>query len=354
MKNNWGVNSLIEDEKKLKEALKIETDLEKIIKIKDAIKLIDSYIIDINLEKNDFNKTNLSFDEILTEEFEEFRIYYPYVEYLEKFKNALKKDKFKKVRDNIQTDVRLNKNEHIELIGEFYKSLDEEFYNCFNRILNNGAIKFYSDIYSNDEYGIMFFIDYIEKIYIKQFYYRNQPDCESITTGVHEFGHGVAALMNPKRYTDNSLQREIETCFFELSCTDFYEEIFKTNGFYLSAYEYLKDNYCDIICKLDEIKILEEYSKLNKKGKIISNSKLASKYNLDYADRIPYNAIMGYCIGINIFELYKNDKEKAIWILKQIINSNRANECITILKNVDTKSKVLNYKRSLEERLFSK
>ena len=66
--------------------------------------------------------------------------------------------------------------------------------------------------------GSTMFIPGVKKVYIEQ---ANISNVTKLSTMAHEYGHGVAALLNNERYTnDTSLFNETESIFIELLSRD--------------------------------------------------------------------------------------------------------------------------------------
>jgi len=163
-------------------------------------------------------------------------------------------------------------------------------------------------------------------------------------TMAHEYGHCIASKMYEHRYSDEKLFHEIESTFFELLCEDymynemndpFYKKCLeedvsayywsaKTATLYKRTFDYVFNNMSD-----DDSakKYFNRYAKKHYGNTMIGDKKIV--IDLDSA----MNYLFGYLCAVELFEIYKEDKELAIDLLEKIV-AKSDNEYESIYGNI--------------------
>lgn len=343
MKRKWGRRDLKKDLLFLKKALLIETDPEKINEINNAIDVITDAIDSIkigsggNYEEGElyFNETLGYYDRLLP------------VDYLESFRDTI--GEFKSYDDDdFSSIVRLSRKDHIELLAEFYKSIgDREIYDAFSRVYMESAIRFNSRRMKDSDYCI--YVPYLDKVYISQSFYRHFPECQEVVTGVHEVGHGIASFLNSKRnffYGEDIFRTEIEALFFEYLSVPFYDKIFDTASFSMDTYDSLwsVNEFISTVLKT------REFLNLHRNDSDYDKKLLLLNEDYDMSGALCRDVI-GATVALNLIDIYNNDQERGIRLLKDIIRSSSDEEEKIIRSNIPVDSKVLVYKNHLEDRI---
>lgn len=215
----------------------------------------------------------------------------------------------------------------LEITHDFYQSLDKNFYSKFLKLYNKADSHVFFDQTRNDGEGITYYLKNLNEVIM--FIYR---DCtiNDIFTTIHESGHAIGVFINPQNmHHQKYFFGEIESIFMELIAAEYLESIFK-NGYSILNRIKRHDHYCskgiDIV---DRITLVEFNAKINgfKNGKalkstaynkfMISNNELKKLLNI--SDLYNESAVISYMFAINLYYLYREDSEKALYILNQII-----------------------------------
>lgn len=293
------------------------------------------------------------------------------------FKNKIKQNEYLDIDNSSVLPDYLSNKDYMCLLNDFFSGTDKEIYQLFLKIYKESEKNiFFTKNSENEIMGTTFFVPYLNKCYIKQLYNEFYPLEDDILTGTHEFGHAISSLLNPKRYYIDNILREIEALFFELISVDFFDKTFKGNMFSNVSYENLFSYHDDSI---QAKKLLDSYNKyisLINNGLLIQdlNIKKQEKFKLgildDFGmtkslisdmksekklfDSIEYynlfNYLISYIVAINLYLIYQNDKEKALYLLKEIVKSNDIEEYVLINSFIDKDAPVL-FKEKIENNL---
>lgn len=333
MKYNWSNDDIKNDIKLLKEMLDKEESLTKKAKYLEIIDLVNNLLYDEVLSKLNIKtlNSNIMFD--MCSSINSNNRYY--------LLNNLFYNESKDYLDKINYDCNINYNyinitneDVLTIIHDHYKSLDNELYKLFMKLYNNRykSIKFSDEIesyFSNYSDGYCMYINILDKNYI------NISDCDGVAKLIntaHEIGHAVSYFYNPSFALNKNdiFLSEIASLFFELIITNDVASI-------IDSYD----------ASLNNIITLEEYYRyskllslhnnlvnvwLNNNGKVDNKfyQNIKNKYKLtrnivkeSISLRIDIDGVysIDYMLALSLLNIYKKDKEKAIYILKQIINS---------------------------------
>ena len=259
---------------------------------------------------------------------------------LETYKDVMWEDEEKYESVSIYTDITneiLNKGYHLDdITKEKYKRIDSSRKNilAFTRDNIKSIDKKWAELlepHFKDKRYINFhskhnntiFLTYLNKVFISL---SKENNIEDFITPTHEYFHILTYLLNNKAI--DTIEREAIPILGELITTYemrkkhlFSRETIKAdiNNFYiidqqLKAYPYRLDVLANNVDINDIPKHLN--TKFNVKKDDI---KLIYDYSLDYI----YSIIISYFLAIELFEIYKQDKEKCIYICNQIISSNK-------------------------------
>jgi len=250
------------------------------------------------------------------------------------------KEKYKKIESS-RKDILLFTKDNIKNIDKKWAELLEPYFNDIR----------YINFHSTNNYTI--FLTYLRKIYISL---SKSNNIEDFIIPTHEYLHILTFLLNEKSI--DTIERETISILGELITTYemrkahlFTSETNKAdiNNFYiidqqLKAYP----ARLDVINNDISYKSIPKYLTTNYNVKK-TDIKLIYDYSLDYM----YSTIISYFLAIELFEIYKQDKEKCIHICNQIIKSNKEftqklkDNNIEITKNSDE------YIKKLKKEYFS-
>jgi hypothetical protein len=319
---SWGIGNLTRDLKKLKTLYNKETDLNKKYELSTYIYSLEEIISNFTFD----NKTKIinqgNYFKTLSS-LPNYRVYLPYV-----YDFICKLDSYKIDEEEI---VRVNNSDYTEkdmydLSREFYKQVGGKFFTAYKEFDKEKKNRInFCNFDSVD--STTYYIPGINSFYINLGALNDDRDF--IEAFIHEAGHIISAKINNKRYNSNNIFTEIESLFFEILADDFlYKE---TGDIYFKDMEkdkvdkyYYEGNIIDIMYNayetiIDNAKDIDDPNKLfddicNDEGLI-----KAEEVNVD----IVMKYVFSYICALELVEIYKQDKEKALHLLDNIISDNR-------------------------------
>ena len=243
---------------------------------------------------------------------------------------------------------KFTKKQSIALARNFYHNIDPTFLNVFDNMLDKNTVSLKKKI-AKDFTGLNYFIGGINKNYIE---IKKKGNYTDYLTIVHEVGHAINNIYNPKAYFELNYFDELVSIFMELVAIYEGKNIFNKN---LLVYENT-DNlvyYFDLIKtfnnhqKLIDIMYINQINKFNKKFiKIVNNDMSYEKK--DIKEIIDTNFYMdgdyaiSYIMALELLYIYKHNRKEAIELLKELMYklpcNNKVNEVSKYLKpNVHAK-----------------
>ena len=230
---------------------------------------------------------------------------------------------------------KFSKDSILSMTHDFYKSFDKEFFKIFNEI--------FKERYTNVTFGNMaddnveactFGIPYFNKVYMK---IRQSEGLAPIYSSIHEYAHAIAFTMNHFNLMSNKklFLEESYSLFFELLLTDFLAKKQNLNHVYDYAYNIFGDNVSLAYNANEMINLTKLFDEIGcKKNKTFKREALKRfNYNSEYIDLINSDVLrytipnlFGYLVAIELYELYKFDREKAIYVLKKLMMLNNLTE----------------------------
>ena len=230
---------------------------------------------------------------------------------------------------------KFSKDAILSMTHDFYKSFDKEFFKIFNEI--------FKERYTNVTFGNMaddnveactFGIPYFNKVYMK---IRQSEGLSPIYSSIHEYAHAIAFTMNHFNLMSNKklFLEESYSLFFELLLTDFLAKKQNLNHVYDYAYNIFGDNVSLAYNANEMINLTKLFDEIGcKKNKTFKREALKRfNYNSEYIDLINSDVLrytipnlFGYLVAIELYELYKFDREKAIYVLKKLMMLNNLTE----------------------------
>lgn len=196
---------------------------------------------------------------------------------------------------------KLSKKDLLELVHDFFKnSTNEEFYEIFLRMIRNREITLYKN--KKDDFdAFTFYWPHIDKVItvIHCNNYGTGNDFAYVPIIAHEVGHGIDAIINfhIASQQENAIYSEIVSTFFELICNYYFYNTVYVEDAISYAYEF----YNDII----------------QKAKLLSSYKAYENPIENPITFFPY--IVAFNIAVELFIIYLNDKDKAFYLLKKLI-----------------------------------
>lgn len=233
--------------------------------------------------------------------------------------------------------VSLNPKDILTLTHDFYKSLNPFFFGNFmqNFYRKNDHICFLPQNDKSNIDGQTLFIPHRNEAFIEIFRCYTLND---VLTTFHEYGHATSYTINYlNRFDMHYLYNEIITLFLELIGADFLETQFGQNT--ATTLKAINHNTMIELGKIttNKIELIEAenilsngYSK-NKDLKRIArellnldSAKTEDLFNEENLEIVDYN--IGYIIAIELYYIFLEDKDKALFILKKLLLQNAKSE----------------------------
>ena len=268
-----------------------------------------------------------------------FKEIYPYLEeFHERVKNVVD---YKKRFDGAESKFKFTDEEMLDLVHDMFKSTNKKVYDiyCLLDKKRDKSIKFIPDKPSNQ--GSHFWFQYIDDRFIEV---GKDGDMElSLSTLAHEAGHFVGSVVNEARYNTNGSYDEIESLFFELVAYDYFADTLYKDYYddaMRSTFErYASDANGILITRNVTDEFFNNFTRVKDpyayyEALINSNSRFS---HMDLFKDVNYT--FSYITALELFEIYKEDKDLAIDILFRIMSENRSkSEVSKITDNVDLNS----------------
>jgi hypothetical protein len=337
IKVGWTSKDLRDDLKELKKMYKSETDPDKKEEIISAIHTVMYNICDI--EMGDDSLADISDSMLLFNSVPKFTMYYPVVYKFLNVLNATSYDPLEHVQ--FKTDKEeIKKEEIFPMMHDFYKSLGKEVFKYFSEVDNtrDKSVNLIEDIDAVE--GVTYSVPVLNKRYMVVGTFGDLRD--TLSTLTHEYGHGIATVINPNRYSSDDFFIEIESLFFELLGLDYYYNM--TNDTFYS--DCLKDKVTTYYWNANNVTAMKRVSDKTfmNMNDGLSSRKLCKRYlkiegfdddklTIDVDDKMKY--LFSYIVAVELFETFKEDKELAINLLERMVNREKnVSEFNSIFDNV--------------------
>lgn len=232
--------------------------------------------------------------------------------------------------ENDSTDLSFN--EITELLNDFFKNAtNKETYDLFAKIYIQNKDNTYFINKSFKKYtGEIIYLDYFKKAYISVF---KEKTFRDLTTFAHEYGHAIQFYSN---YSFAMFSQEFElfdeiiSTFYELICIDYFSNKDFKKPAILTGYKNLMLQISNAKLLQNEISILTDINNeclWNKKDPIENIYKISLVIPSDLTDQLIdempgdlYQYVFAFLIATNLFMIYKEDQDKALFLIKEIIN----------------------------------
>ncbi len=346
---SWSINNLNNDLKRLKRLYNKETDMNTKYELSTYISCLEEIIVGYSFD----NKTKVigqgNFFKSLYS-IPKYRVYLPFIS---EFDEILSKYVTDDETINSVKHADYSRKEMYELTREFYKQIGGNFYNAFQKFdkEKNNRINYcpFSSINS-----VTYYIPGIDKFYIN--IGAESDDRDIIEAYIHESAHITTAKINNRRYHANDMFVEIESLFFEILADQFlYTE---TGDIYFKDMEKDKvDKYYNEGDILDIMHIaydvtISDAMKIDDPNKVFDmicrdNNLIKPKY-VDFDRVMKY--VFSYICAIELVEIYKQDKDKALSMLENIITENKSiTEYEKIMSQITPCEHLNNYVKKLKK-----
>ena len=233
-------------------------------------------------------------------------------------------------------NVSLSKEDILELSHDFFKTLDHYFFSNFAR---NYARKLDHIIFHNNTQSF-FHGSTISILALKEAFIEVNRDntLMDIITTIHEYMHATSAIINPCHFFDNKyIFSELDTAFIELLAADYIDKTFKNdNGSIIKGFNHIEiaSEAADLT---DTFKLIgyekDSHTEISTNKQLKTMAMLACDLEggeletlLYTPDTDPETYVTSYIFAIELYDLYKQDKEKALYLLRKIIELN----CLTL------------------------
>lgn len=277
-----------------------------------------------------------------------FKEVYPYIE---DFHRSVKFIKDTAVRDGgSESKYKLSDEEILDLTHDLFKSTTKRVYDIYSILEKKRHESIRLNPKKPSGYGAHFWFPYVEDRFLEV---GTDGDSEE-TLGVlgHEVGHFIGSVVNEDRYVNNDSYSEIESLFFELVAYDYYgKRLYK--GYYRDSMKNLFDGYVKdangiLITRNVTDEFFNNFTKVKNPYEyyaalLNSNSGFC---HIDLAKNINYT--FSFIAAVELFEIYKEDKDLAIDLLFRIMSENRRkSEVAKITDNVDLNTHIDNHIKRL-------
>lgn len=358
MKYYWDRNDIEKDFKDLKKAYKESSTEEEKNAIMNAIKETEEIIEDIDSSFGIYKK-ELGYQEsldLLADTVPTFEFVYPY---LEKLLSILKDDalhrRFSFSFDSESSNKNLTEDDAFGLVHDFFKGTTKKIYDAFLSIYNN-RYKTARFLDSHLDYvdGYSYFIPYLNKGYI-DVSNSKQDYVDGLLTLTHECAHITTAMINPNRYGfESAFFNEIETIFMELIASDYFEKTMHDKSFSKTSVDKLEHYYFAADDVLDKKRITEirlsmgnpPYNEFRDSMNDEFYKALLTVEPLRNID-IDVKYLFSYIVAVELYEVYRKDKELAFHLLDTIIRADNEKENEAILKTVEPVKSLRKYKNRI-------
>lgn len=266
------------------------------------------------LESYNFEKENFSQREFLWEIYQEFA--------------KVTKSPILNIPDLNNTS--LSPKDILELTYDFYKSLDPFIFKHFMQHfhMRKDHIRFVNQKDNNDFSGINIVISHRNEAFIEVV---SENTINDVITTIHEYGHLTSYTINPfNKCTPNFYYTEVITLFLELIGADYLGNLFGSdNSIILKADNHnTMSDFTNITSRKIDLFTCEElipngYTKnedFKTIGKELLNLNFEEIKSLFTNENVEIDDyVIGYIVAIELYYIYLEDKDKAIYILKKML-----------------------------------
>lgn len=242
----------------------------------------------------------------------------------------------------------LSDNDLIELVHDFFReSLDKKLYQTFSKCLKRRGQNIYFHNLMGFREADCIYLDYFKEVLIRVY---RKDDIDDVASLAHEFGHGIQFMENYSTdiYSRQRVFIEIVSSFFEILSLEYLKgfDRYKDSAISKAAVTFNKslDQTSDVILEHEILDDLGEgeFQKGNKYFEQVLNGKIEEAVGKSLRSIIKKGNIdgmmysIGYLIAIELFVLYKYDREKALDVLKRLIRLSYRMSSEEYFKNIQS------------------
>lgn len=355
----WDIEDIKDKKKKLEELYYKETNPDKKYNLYQTIGQLNNSIMDMLIDYESvisLNKKNMiysyeSYNNAINESDALFK-------YFDVIDDLLVNNSFNDlpfVKPNKKSNT-LNMDYIYDTVDGFYKSTNSSVYKNFlkdfNKRLTNLKIQKYIAKGEAGRCGTIYGLDESYITLIKT------NDSDVILNMIHEYGHAYANRINPERLTVSNADRvcEFESLFMELIADDYLMDKINSDDvntnryarFYSMAANVNMLGYNKIAA---DIWVSKECASLHKIYPILKKIDVKPhylRYCLNHQEVDNNKYILGYLIAIELYYMYKKDKEKALYYYNKFINLNNSqNHYVEICKDIELNEHSYDYSNNM-------
>ena len=344
----WTVEDIANDLKELKRLFNEETNPSKKVEIAGYIGRLEKVLIAYSFDRKGPSINDNNFFTCL-DRFPPYRVELPHIrDFLRSF-----------IGLKVHIDIKEREEKHYsredmdELVHDFYKSVGGIYYDKFLEYEKEKDSRVnYTKIPTVESASHV--VPLLNKYYIN--IGTESDDREVLESLVHEIGHILAFKINYKRYESNKEFREIETLFLQDLADRYFAKV--TNDKYFTDMEVLRIiHYYSIADLFDSIGnaydlIMDNALKVEEPNDLFLDM-VKEQGITKFPEKNVYNNmnyLFSYICALELVEMYREDKDKALDILTEIIRNNDAStEYERITEHITPNRHVKKYVKELKK-----
>ena len=322
-KYNWTIDTLINRMKLIERLIEKETDEEQLFLLQTDYRNLQNHIDDYFdntkedmfklLEGLQYLKDELTPMEFLWPDFQEFAQLTP-----------------KFIKSPTLKRCNLSKNDLLSITHDFYKQLNSFFFGNFmkNFYRRNDHIVFRIHEENSLYVGETITLPSLKESFIEIL---REYTTEDVLTTIHEYSHATSTSINPYHLSSSkTLYTEIDTIFMELIASDYLDKLMKSFNAPIIKADKINEfsgNAETLCAQIDLI----EAERQQKNG--FRNNKHLKQIALEEYDIEPDEVedilnfpqihssiyLTSFMFALELYKMYKEDQEKALYYLKKII-----------------------------------
>lgn len=322
-KYNWTIDTLMNRQRLIEKLIETETDKEKLFLLQTDYSNLQNHIEEyFDRTPEDMFKLLEGFEYIKGEITPMKFLWNDFQEFADITYEPLKVPELKRCN--------LSKDDLLSITHDFYKSLNKFFFGNFmkNFYRRKDHIVFKSHREDSLYVGETITLPSLKESFIEIL---RQYTIDDALTTIHEYSHATSVSINPHHLSSSkTLYTEIDTIFMELIASDYLDNLMKSNNSSIIKASKLNEFSCsaDTICSQIDLIEAEKYTrngfKSNKQLKQIALEKceldpLEVEDLLNYPEIHSSIYLTSFMFALELYRLYKEDQEKALYYLKKII-----------------------------------
>ncbi len=239
-----------------------------------------------------------------------------------------------------------------DLSREFYKQFGGKIFKLYEEFDREKRYRINYQNYSSNSSRV-YTIPRINKFYMNLGCASDDRDI--ICAFIHEAGHVITHKFNEKRYNSTDIFCEIESIFFEILAEQFLRDKLK-DDYFLDNEQIRADRYYKVANVIDILniaynKVFNNLDKIENHHeafkKVCHEEGLLKGVSINFDDSVKY--VFSFICAVELVEIYKVDKEKAIRLLSDIVSTDKTvPEYEKITRNVTPNEHMEQYVKKLD------